>query len=79
LLYVRKSLGGPPTPSSPHVSRDRARSESVSSAGTGHDSLYQTFLRINSEDDLIHVLGSNPAGEKLVLRLVPATQEGMVE
>jgi hypothetical protein len=79
LLYYRKSCGGPSAPPSPHASRNRIRSESVSSTSTGNDSLHQTFLRINSGDELVHILGSIPVGEKLVLRLVPAVQEGMTE
>ena len=79
LLYYRKSLGSTPALPSPRNSRNRPRSESVSSTGTSHDGSCQTFVRINSEDELIHVLGSIPAGEKLVLRLISATQDDMAE
>lgn len=79
LLYYRKPLGNTPAPPSPHLSRNRIRSESVSSTSTGNDSLHQTFLRIKSGDELVHIIGSIPVGEKLVLRLVPAIWEGMTE
>jgi len=73
LLYYRTSLGSATSPPPPHVLR--SRSGSVSSTGTSHDGSPHTFLRITSEDELVHVLGSIPVGEKLVLRLVPSGQE----
>lgn len=74
-LYHRK-IGGTGAQQS---SQRRSRSASVSSSGTGNEGGPQIYLRIHSDEEFAQILNATPSGEKLVLRLVSATENGAPE